>query len=353
MSTRAERAVARSAKDGRAQAVAGAVGSGAAGLGGKVDIDRRPGGDGGPSRGYRLKPGEGTRKGVRRIAAGRADHAVEQLDAAGNGGLAAGIHEARKDLKKLRSLLRLVREGLGEKTYRRENERYRDAGRQLSGARDAEVKIQTLSSLQAGFGDELPESDIAGLRSALEQERPEGADEEHLDPLKRAAAQIAAGRKRIRRWPLKSGGWDLLEPGLRRSYRRGREQMNRTRDEPTGAHVHEWRKRVKDLWYHLRIVQDACPDVLGETADRAHELGDLLGDHHDLAVLAEDARARAEAFDEGTQRAELLSAILRRQGELLADAFEIGERLYSEKPREFSRRIETYWTDWRESAVRN
>jgi CHAD domain-containing protein len=329
----------------------GAAAAGAAALATKAGIDRLSTTDSGPPRSYRLKRGEGVKKGVRRIAAGRAEHALEQLDSARNGSFAAGVHEARKDLKKLRSLLRLSRDSLGKKVYRRENERYRGAARRLSGARDAEVKMQTLSSLEERCGDELPEGSIAGLRGALEQQRPEEPHEEHLDQLERASAEIAAGRNEIPEWKMKRGGWDLLEPGLRRSYRRGRKRMGRTRDNPSDENLHEWRKRVKDLWYHLRIVREAGPDVHGETADRAHELSDLLGDHHDLAVLADEVRAREEAFDEGTQRAALLSAIRRRQGELVADAFEIGESLYAEKPKAFSRRIEAYWAAGRGNPV--
>ena len=350
MTTRAERAVARAAKDRRVHVLMGAAAAGAAALAAKAGIDRLSNGGGGPSRTYRLKRGERTKKGVRRIAAGRAEHALEQLDSARHGNFATGVHEARKDLKKLRALLRLSRDGLGEKTYRRENERYRDAARRLSGARDAEVKLQTLSSLEKRFGKVLPKSAVANLREALERERPEEADENHLDELLRVSAEIAAGRKEIREWVIKRRGWDLIEPGLRRSYRRGRKRMGRARDDPSDENLHEWRKRVKHLWYHLRIVGGAAPGVLDEAADRAHELSDLLGDHHDLAVLADEVRSRADVFDRGKQRAALLSAIRWRQSELAADAFEIGDPLYAEKSKAFSRRIEAYWRTWWDRA---
>jgi CHAD domain-containing protein len=300
-----------------------------------------------------MKHGEGTKKGVRRIADGRAEHALEQLEAARNGRFAEGVHEARKDLKKLRSLLRLSRKGLGKKTYRRENARYRSAARRLSGARDAEVKLQTLSSLEERFGEELPEGTVANLRGSLESERPQQPDWEHLDQLENASAEIAAGRDEIPGWTMNRGGWDLLEPGLRRSYRRGRKRMRRARDDPSDENLHEWRKRAKDLWYHLRIVRDADPEVLETAANRAHELSDVLGDHHDLAVLAEEVRSRGNVFDEGTQRAALLSVIRRRQGELVANALERGEPLYSETPKAFSRRVKAHWSSWRDSPAPN
>ena len=108
------------------------------------------------SRSYRLKREEGSGEGMRRIALGRAEKVLEELAEAGDGDLAASIHSARKDLKKLRAAARLIRDELGEKTFRAESRRYRDAGRLLSGSRDAEVKLETLAGLEERCGDELP-----------------------------------------------------------------------------------------------------------------------------------------------------------------------------------------------------
>jgi hypothetical protein len=78
--------------------------------------------------------------------------------------------------------------------------------------------------------------------------------------------------------------------------------------------------------------------VLGEIADQAHDLADLLGDHHDLAVLAEDLRTR-DVLDPDAIRA----LIGRRQDELLRRARAIGARLYAEKPKAVGKRLAAYW----------
>lgn len=121
--------------------------------------------------------------------------------------------------------------------------------------------------------------------------------------------------------------------------------MKRTRSDPVAENVHEWRKRTKDLWYQLRILRNAWPPVIYETAEQAHDLADLLGDHHDLAVLAEDLTAREIAGDRDAAK----DLIDRRQGELLKCAFEVGERLFAEKPKAFGTRFEAYWLAWRPS----
>lgn len=300
-----------------------------------------------PSRAYRLKTEEDAVAGMRRIAAGRAEEALKRLRDGGEEELAAAIHGARKDLKKLRSVLRLTRDELGRKTFRTEDRRYRDAGRALSGSRDAEVKLESLLALRREFGD-LPAGAAERWAGELESERDELAGVvvgEADGRIGEAVAAIEAGRAAIGGWSLKTGSWALVGPGLSRTYERGREAMARALADPSAENVHEWRKRAKDLWYQLRIVGEAWPGPLGATVEQAHELTELLGDHHDLAMLAADLQTRTDLGE----RAAFETTIERRQGELLGAALGIGQRLYAEKPKAFRRRLERYWLAWRDS----
>jgi CHAD domain-containing protein len=299
------------------------------------------------SRAYRLKAKEGTAEGLKRIARGRASRAIDELAGAGEAELASAIHGARKDLKKLRAVLRLVRRELGRDRFRTEDRRYRDAGRLLSSSRDAEVKLETLAALGSHSSDSLA-ADASRWKQALEAEREEvatAAGGEASRQIDRARGLIAAGLDRIREWPFEGDSWRLMGPGLAKSYREGRRAMRRVRAKPSAENVHEWRKRVKDLWYQLRIVREAWPGLLGETVVQAHRLSDLLGDHHDLAVLEEDLAGRREVGE----RKAFKALIEQRQEELLADALELGGRLYAEKPKAFGRRLECYWTAWRKA----
>jgi CHAD domain-containing protein len=298
------------------------------------------------SSAYRLKSKEDPAAGIRRIAHGRTEKALERLEKAGEEDLAAAIHGARKDLKKLRGLLRLVRHELGKKTFKAENRRYRDAGRLLSGSRDAEVKLETLTKLRHEFRD-LPEDAAEDWAGMLETERDEIATAlrgEADGQIGAASEAIEAGRERIQHWSLPTDSWALVGPGLATSYRDGRRQMNKVLTKPSVGNIHDWRKRAKDLWYQLRIVREAWPGLLGETVDQAHQLTDLLGDHHDLSLLADDLRSRSELGDPDP----FVATIAKRQDDLLGRALEIGERLYAEKPKAFRRRIKRYWRAWRD-----
>jgi CHAD domain-containing protein len=346
MANRAQRTLVRAAEDRKAQIAAATVVVTGAAVAGKAGIEKlRENGNGGPSRAYRLKSKEKPKQGLRRIARGRAQNALDELEDPGP----ASVHEARKDLKKMRSLLRLVRDDLGKGFYRTENKRYRDAGRRLSAARDAEVKLETLASLRERFDEELDDDALKGFAEALEAERKATAEaiEGDSTAVAEAAKAINLGRNRVSGWKLQPRGWALVGPGFVRTYGRGRREMKKVLEEPSDENVHEWRKRAKDLWYQLRILREAWPEVIGPSADQAHELGDLLGDHHDLAVLAADAREQKGLFADPGDAERITKLARRRQDELLERALPLGRCLYAEKPKAFGRRFEAYWKTWR------
>jgi CHAD domain-containing protein len=292
-------------------------------------------------RAYRLGRGEPAGEGLRRIAIGRLDHALRELDSRHPD--ADAVHEARKDLKKLRSVLRLLRRRLSDEVYRSESTSARDTGRLLAGPRDAQVRLDTLMALIAD-GD-VAEDRVSGFRTVLDDDLL--ARTRAHDVGSEPAERIAAARSRASEWEVGRDGWDAVGRGLKRSYRRGRARMADARAAPSVESLHEWRKRVKDLWYHLRILTPAWPRVIEALAEEAHVLSERLGDDHDLAMLAASARRHHDAFEHPGDLDALLEAIERRRAGLQDDAFAIGRRLYAEEPSAFVNRAEVWWDAWR------
>jgi CHAD domain-containing protein len=293
-------------------------------------------------RAYRLRAGETPSEGMRRIALARADSAIERLrEAELAADPAAPVHGARKDLKKLRALARLLRDELGEEIYRAENDRYRDAGRLLSATRDSEVKLRTLEVLRERFPERLAEEATGEWRAALEAERDAAVAGARRDAsIAVARNAVEAGRGRIAAWPLRPCGWKLVGPGVERSYRRGRRAMRRAAAEPSDENLHEWRKRAKYLWYHLRILERTLPPPLAGSVEEANLLAEALGDHHDLAVLRQDLFVRELPTP---RRPALVEAIEQRQAELAAAALAQGRTLYARRPRAFTRKLRRGW----------
>src|SRR5262249_7531385 len=129
--------------------------------------------------------------------------------------------------------------------------------------------------------------------------------------------------------------------------RQGREALAVVHAASTDANLHEWRKRVKDLWHQLEILEPTRPDLLEELATKAHELADHLGDDHDLVVLSETMKDVFRTEGDGAHGSEWSRLIQLRRGELQKSAFHLGDELYRERPKEFVRRLKAYWKAWR------
>jgi CHAD domain-containing protein len=283
------------------------------------------------SRAYRLKPKEPLPEGIARIARGRIDHAIDELRGGSDSTREEAVHEARKDLKKLRALLRMTRGELGESTFLRENTCFRDAGRELAAARDSDVMLDTLKALELadGLGWEL--------RKTLQADRARDVDGGRQAAAAGVVAILREARGRVDDWPLERDSFAALEDGLERTYRRGRRDFRAARANPSDEALHEWRKRVKELWYHHTVLRAIWPPVMQAVGDQAHELADRLGDDHDLAMLADWVREHTGAD------AEFFEAVNGRRAELQAEAMTLGARLYADKPSGYVRRLRRIW----------
>jgi hypothetical protein len=218
---------------------------------------------------------------------------------------------------------------------------------------------------------------VARLRGSLLEQRERMAGGT-ISPATRAEVllQLRAFRVRAQHWRLpERRGLGLVEPGLERIYRQGRARHARVlRGKGSRSRaMHEWRKRVKDLRYAAEMLQRrgssrgdrrvgarkrkrarAQATYLRKLAKRADELGELLGEEHDLVLLEELVRScsgkdRGEsgagsshippvALSRRTRKL-LLRLVKRRRRELRIRALQDGEQLYGPKPTRFVRRV--------------
>src|SRR3954469_6516498 len=118
-------------------------------------------------RRFALREDEPLREGVERIAVGQLDNSIEGLAGESDADSATAIHEARKSIKRLRSLLRLTRHQIGEHVYRRDNAAFRDIGRRLSSARDSRVMLDTLADVSERHPRKAPTQGLAPFRRTL------------------------------------------------------------------------------------------------------------------------------------------------------------------------------------------
>ena len=256
-------------------------------------------------------------------------HPVEQAEL---------VHETRKAIKRMRALARLLRYELGEEEFKRVNDSLRETGRHLSGTRDAEVRLATLRDLRARYPKALALEGVDRLEKRLELEREQTSVSA---PPRAVLSDIADMRSDLARWNLVEHDFAVLAPGLERIYREGRRRHARVRDEhgADAEHIHDWRKRVKSLYYALDMLGAKNVNGARRAARRADRLGDLLGEEHDLWVLLAYVERHPDALGEdATARTELVKRGERQRKRLRKRALELGDRLYKRKPVGFTRR---------------
>lgn len=300
---------------------------------------------------YRLRQHETIPAGISRIV-------CEQLDMAMNGfsnlkhDRHECIHATRKALKKTRAILRLVRTELG-KVYTTENSRLRDAGRQLAEIRDATARIETLDKMRKLVGDTLEPERFAELRATLVRQREMLAEAVDIEQrIAEVQEALQGARCQVPAWPLRTNSFKAIRPGLTDIYRSGQTTMAHAYAQSTVENFHEWRKRVKDHWYHVRLLRDIWPEMLGSYEAELDRLADHLGDDHDLAVFRMTLQEEGRSIGSEAVIATLLERIDQRQRELRGEAATLGQRIFAERPgKGFATRIQRYYEVWHDSPA--
>jgi CYTH domain-containing protein/CHAD domain-containing protein len=282
-----------------------------------------------PDTRYFLQAGEKLPDGLRRILNEQLNAAVAELSTH-NGSLDNAVHEARKCVKRTRSVLRLIRPVSGS-AYSRENQRLRAAGRNLSELRDAQALIETLQNLEA-----YPPAKKKTAYSFLQRRKEKILRSlEASGEIKRTAKSLEQSLKSINRLPLQKVDFSVIIDSLAKSVKRGRDAFSKAYADPKPENFHEYRKRVKDLRYQLGVLTELWPDVLEGYANSAKELEQSLGEDHNLAVLA--GVLPQNHFQAGIAEA---------QAKLRDQAKQLSSRLYAEPPKAWTRRLESSWKAW-------
>jgi len=131
------------------------------------------------------------------------------------------------------------------------------------------------------------------------------------------------------------------------TYSQGRRTYRTVLKDASPENFHEWRKRVKQIWYHVRLLQPIWPEQMDAGGDELKLLGEQLGDDHDLFLLEQSAEKQCAQNGNVKESETLRGLITQRQGELRDAALKLGARFYAEKPSMFAARLGSYWQLWR------
>ncbi len=291
---------------------------------------------------FKLKNKESASKGIKRIITGQIENALRELnDDSIN--LEEAVHDSRTGFKKIRAALRLVKDGTGKEAFAEENTFFRDAGRKISSFRDTAVLISTLDKIIENYPGEPDKAFFDKLRNKLIVNSSQSdADKAELGKkLKEEFKIIAEQKSKINSLKISGNNISLLFRGLRRVYSQGRKAMIASSSDPKVENYHEWRKRVKYLWYCVKILRCSWSNLFKELAKSLHELSDLLGDAHDYFLLKNYIN-RYGIIRDAEKKKSLNEFIEANISKLYSEAEILGRKIYFEKPKDFANRIINY-----------
>jgi CHAD domain-containing protein len=289
---------------------------------------------------FRLRPQEPVRRGLIRAATGQLRLARDELRKTTPPADEA-VHEARKSIKKVRAVLHLIDadDGRGLTGCRK---RLRQVNRTLSTLRDADAMLEMLAKLRKKDSRVFDEHTFARVHRRLSSHKEAAMQAAGQDRTwKRVDRALRTLHRKAKRWRPAHKGLGALAAGIKLTYRRGREALALARQRQGAADFHEWRKRIKALWYQLRLLE-GCSRDLDRDARVLHQAETWLGDEHNVAVLCAELSKDASLGDLGRLR----QLADRHQRELRRETIAIAGRIYRRKPGEFVRRIKGAWKTW-------
>ncbi len=295
---------------------------------------------------YRFEAGETIPDGIRRIVSEEVASASKELLNSKGAKRDKAIHEARKGIKKIRGAMRLMQPEFG-RTYRAEIRLLRDTALALGEIRDAQAMVEVFDGLVEKYRKQIKPEASRAVRNGLLKNKRDTEQKFKLEDVLRHSASVFDGiAKRLSKWPLNTDSFKTIAPGFERRYRRGRKAMSIARKRPSAESFHEWRKRVKDHWYHVRLLESSWTEVLEAREGALKNLETWLGDDHNLVVLREKLKADPALYGGEVNVQVFLTLMDKYSRELRENSLALGARIYEQKPKLLTREMSKLWDAW-------
>ncbi|HEY5889968.1 MAG TPA: CHAD domain-containing protein [Acidimicrobiia bacterium] len=312
---------------------------------------------------FRLGVSEPLPVGLKRLTTNELANAASRFYD-GEEAFATAVHGARKSTKRVRAVLRLVRSDLGKKVYAYEYNEMRAVSRRIASVRDSFVAVECIDTLDRLYGHLLADGMLEETRQNLDLKRRNVELRAMEDPelVLSVVETFERAHGRYANWPIDqssrpvygSGVRDefaAIRPGLKQSYRRGRNRMVRAYSDPTVVKFHEWRRSVKYLRHQMEILTPLWPEVVVGMAVTLERVGEILGQDHDLAMLTQRLAADPSLCPDPALRSLILAIANQRRSDLQTAARILGRRVFAERPDAITGRYEVYWESRDSDAV--
>jgi len=290
---------------------------------------------------FRLVPGTDITRNVREIGTEQIDHSLKKFS--GKSNKTKAVHETRKSMKRLRALLHLIKPAMRRADFRRDEARLKAIARSLSGARDMQAMIETVAKLEGREDIRIDATVAKKLRSHLEARRDDAEKELTGATTTQTRQMLREARRDFAQLALQQNNFDVLSRTIKADYRKARRAFQHAYDSGHDEAFHDWRKYVQRHWRQLLLVAPSWPRALRPHIALAKDLSEVLGEDHDLSVLADYIESQKPDLGRQKNVDAFLQACRAQQIQLRNIAQDMGSRLLAEKPSSLAARLQAYW----------
>jgi len=258
-----------------------------------------------------------------------------------------GVHQARRCLKRSRSLVRLARLILGEKRFHTENRTYRDLGRALARPREASALLEIIERLSLRDDFSAFQPLLTEIKQLILLDKSKRETELEVVALSSLIKTLDASIANWKKKPLPPAQFEDMAHGFALSYERGRKSLKRAIKTKNSFFLHEWRKDVQQCWRQMQVLTLIWPDDIMPRIYLARDISKLLGTEHDLNELLIYMKSKKHHWKSNPKIKSLTKpfrkAVKGVQRDLCLHALERGRRLYAIETEALSKAMTIYW----------
>ncbi|KAA1182181.1 CHAD domain-containing protein [Rhizobium tropici] len=298
---------------------------------------------------YRVRPDRALDGEVHKAAAHQLGKAMAVLTDRPQG-LHEAVHAARKNIKRVRALYRLMAP-IAREFQQQENDRLGDMARSLSGVRDATALIEAGHDLQTTAKSEDELQALTRVTDVLTSRRDRLAEAEtDLEAKARLAITTCSeALEALKDASFEGGRRDtarLFQKGWRKNVRKAMQALSECHAEVAHAECfHDLRKRSQDYWMHHMLLREVWPAAMHAKQLEAKILVDVLGRYLDMSILSDVADREPHLFNGSDDHARLLEAIISRQQMAREEALNRARWVFADKPEREARTIKRLWLE--------
>jgi CHAD domain-containing protein len=256
------------------------------------------------------------------------------------------VHEARKNLKKLRAVLRLIRHEIGAEQYTELNTFYRLVAQQVAPVRDVTSQIELLENFENKIqAPGLRKVILKSIGITKKKRKKEFAEFYRKKIQDKVFNELRANAEVLKRLNIAGNAGIFIGKSVNKIFKDTLKCMQAAEKEGSNEAYHDFRKKVKYLMYQMMILKNAWPKYFESYISELDELQKHLGNLHDLNIL-NNLVVEGEVFDlDKKQKDAFLKYIYPRRASLKKQIHQIGSRIFVENSRSFSQRLLGIWNN--------